>query len=175
MLQQRSNCINLVIMICLWTVTSFSYYCVNFNIKYFNGSIYTNGIWFSLAGILGNITFSLMIQFYTSTKVFIIWFLVSFIGSVGYWLSRSIEPLVPIWILIMVYVLTISFSMCYYANVCLFPAIHRTKIFAVCNIVSRSFTILAPMSVELMDDPIIIVAVASFFMIFLSSQLRHND
>ena len=77
------------------------------------------------------ITFSLLIRYYNSIKIFVICFSIMFIGSLGYTLTQHRTDLVPIWILMMIYTATMIFAMSYYALFQLFPAIHKAKVFAV--------------------------------------------
>lgn len=171
MLSETPNLKNLIIMICWWSFTSSGYYLVGFYIKYFKGSLYVNSFLFAFAGFLGVSTFGFLIQYFSNKKLLSLSFFLTFLGSLGFTLTKSYAELVPIWILIMVYSLSILFTLCYYTNWVLFEPSYRTRIFSICNIIARSFTMLSPMAVELMDNPLLVVCVLALIMTFVSKQI----
>jgi len=171
MLKEGNNLKNLLIIIWWWSFTSSSYYLVSFFIKYFKGSIYINSFLFGIASLIGVTLFSILINYISTKRLFILSFLMTFIGSLGFTLTRNYESLVPLWILLMVVSLSIQFSLCYYTNVELFSPTFRTRIFSLWNIIARCFTVISPMLVELMDNPIIIISVWAVGMIMLATQL----
>ena len=168
MLKKDRNCWNLLIMILAWTFTSFSYYWVGFYTKYFRGSIYVNSTLMGLAGLFGVSVFGFMLKYMKNSSLFPLLFLISFLGSLGYTLTERYAYLLPMWILLMMFALSMLFSLVYYSNYYFFESQYRTRIFSICNIVSRTFTIMAPLSVELLDNPLLIIWIFSLIMIVLS-------
>ena len=61
-----------------------------------------------------------------------------------------------------------AFSISYLACQDLFPAIYRSIVFEICNLVARSFSILAPMLAEV-KDPIPMTVFAIFCILGASS------
>mmetsp|Transcript_14364 Transcript_14364/g.14347 ORF Transcript_14364/g.14347 Transcript_14364/m.14347 type:complete len:134 (-) Transcript_14364:164-565(-) len=106
-----SKLLNLLIMICSWSFTSAGYYLVCYNVKYFEGSVYTNSILFGVAGLIGVILFSVLINLISSKKLLISSFFLTLFGSVGYSATLQYPSLVPIWILFMVGSFSIQFSL----------------------------------------------------------------
>jgi len=174
MLREEYNFRNCFIMVWSWSFTSFSYYCISFYLKYFKGSIYVNSFLFGIAGFLGVTTFGVMIQYLSNKSLFTITFFVTFLGSLGFTLTKTNESLVPVWILLMVFSVSIQFSLWYYTNIVLFPPLYRTRIFSVWNIIARTFTMMSPMVVELVDNPMLILWVAAITLMFMSTQLKQN-
>ena len=175
MLKEKSNWINLLIIVFAWSVTGYSYYWVAFYVKYFNGSIYINAFLFGLAELIGVFIFSFLIKYFKNKTLFIGLFFLSFIGSICYCLTRTYTDLVPIWILLMAISFSMLFSLVYYANCSFFSSEYSTRIFSICNVVSRSFTILAPMSVETFSNPIIFVCMLSLFLSLISFLLKESE
>ena len=175
MLRSGHNTRNLIIMVMCWTAVSFSFYVINFYIKYFKGSIYTNASLYAVALFLGVITFSMSIRFFNAIKIFVIWFGVLTFSGIAYTFTKDSEVWVAIWILFMAYTLIIIFCLVYYANVLLFPPIHRSRIFAICNTVSRTFTIASPMVAELVPNPILIVVFVALIMTFATPFIKQKE
>lgn len=165
---------NLIIMICCWSFTSFSYYWVGFYMKYFKGSLYFNSFLFALAGFFGVTTFGILIKYFKNKTLLTLTFLLTFCGSLGFTLTKVYASLVPLWILLMVYSLSMQFCLWYYTNWVLFQPKYRTRVFSVCNIVARTFTMLSPMVVELVNNPIMIVCLCAISMTYLSTHLKQD-
>ncbi|CAI2373262.1 unnamed protein product [Moneuplotes crassus] len=163
--------INLIIMICSWSFTSAGYYLVCYNVKYFEGSVYTNSILLGVAGLIGVILFSILINLISSKKLLISSFFLTLFGSVGYLATLQYPSLVPIWILFMVGSFSIQFSLCYYLNCELFQPAFRTRVYSICNFCSRSCSMLSPLLSETLSNPIILISACSILMLLLSLNL----
>lgn len=175
MLRDGNNFMNLVVMVWTWSFTSFAYYLVSFYIKYFKGSVYLNSFLFGVAGLAGTLIFAILVNFMTSKNLLILSFIFTFVGSLGFTLTIESPSLVPIWILWMVTSLSIQFSLCYMMNWDLFKPKFRTRIYSICNIWARLWTVLSPMLVELMTNPIILMSVWAVAMVFLGSRIRSPE
>ncbi len=152
---------NLPLMIINWCVCSMSFYILGYFVNYFHGNSYMNGFLIGLADIIATIL-GRVLQLIVPTRIaFVTSFSVAAFFSVVYLIFQFSTFMVPITIVLMRCAVTTAFSMAYFGNQEYFPAQYQSTVFGVCNICSRFLTILAPLSVELIPQPIILVTIAT--------------
>lgn len=71
---------NLIFMIALWCLTSFTYYLMSNQLKYIKGSIYTNSIASNISEIIANLSSVVVMQKFGYKKTMILFYFVAASG-----------------------------------------------------------------------------------------------
>ena len=116
MLKNDINWCNLLIMICAWAFTSFNSYWIEFYIKYLRGSNYINATIMGFAALLSSLIFVVMINYIKELLFFSFFFLITFFRSPWYTITEECVSLLPMWIFLMVFALSMLFSLVHYSN-----------------------------------------------------------
>ena len=94
-------------------------------------------------------------------------------------MSASIILLVPFWILFLRLGITFSFTLTYYGVTESFPPLYMSTVFAFWHIWAKTSTVFAPMVAEIVEQPIIIIALLSIAGLiastFLSQPKQKNE
>ncbi len=158
----------------LWGALSFSNYLINFQMKYFPGNIFLNGILSAVAEIpIGVLSGFLFHRF--GPKISIPLFLcfalagalcIIFLGGKSYIIDAAFITLAKCGI-------STPLFLCYLANSTIFPAIYAGTAFGLCNLAAKICSVFAPIVAEL-DKPVpmTINSVVIVLTIFAASMLR---
>jgi len=80
-MMNKTYLLNLIIMTILWTVSSFDYYMINFQLKYIQGNVFLNSGFSSLSECIAYAVGGVMVNKMGTKKAFISAFLFSVAGS----------------------------------------------------------------------------------------------
>ena len=80
----RVYSVNLIILVVIWTVSSFDWFLVNFELKYIKGNIFLNTVIASLSEIPAHILSGLMYYKFGARITFATLFAISLLGSILY-------------------------------------------------------------------------------------------
>jgi hypothetical protein len=143
--------INLILLTIIWTVASFNYYLINFELKYINGDIFNNFMISSASEIVSFIFAGIMFQIIGMKPSFVISFGIALTGSVTYMAygSDGKNKLIPLMILGAKFGISSTFNIAYLSNIMLYPPILATTAFGICNLFARVATIVAPELAEI--------------------------
>lgn len=145
LLRNRVLCVNLLIMIVLWTVTSFDYYMINFQLQFIQGNIFNNTMLSSISEISAYMLAGVLLEKINIKISFVVSYLISIAGSVTYMILGSTYPdYVPYMILGTKFGVSSAFNIVYLANARLFPPILSSTAYGICNLFARVATIMAP-------------------------------
>ena len=96
-------------------------------------------------------------------------------------LTSSQKFLVPLYILLMRVSISGCFTFSYFLNIDLFEPLLRGKVFSITNTFARSLTAAAPMVIEFVNEPALLIAgmalalQASTFLIVLPSEVKEEE
>jgi OCT family organic cation transporter-like MFS transporter 4/5 len=133
------------------TVT-FDYYLIGFELKYFKGDIFTNGIASSASDIIAYVSGGLIYKYLGLRVSLPFFFLISTIGGllinfIGN--DPSLEAWVfPLLVLIAKFGIAALFNIVYVANSVIFPTLFAATAMGICNFLARVATIFAPLVAE---------------------------
>ena len=151
-------------MICIWSITSFNFYLISYQLKYSKGNLFINSYLTNITQIAGSsfggVVYSKMGMKFTCQCCYgISLFATVLMMSVG----NSSTLLNALNIIFVRFACSSMFNVVYLANSEIFPPLFSSTIFGICNTFSRILTILAPMVAELQEPiPKIIFTVFSF-------------
>jgi len=151
-LRQSQLLANLVVITAIWMTTSFNYYLIQFQLKYFPGDVYVNGMIFSVCSIVAlvasgylymklgpKICFSACLLMMAITGYIILFF--------GY---SAKSPLVfPALVLSASFGAASCFNLVYIAHTSIFPALFAATAMGICNFFARLATMMAPLVAEM--------------------------
>eukprot|EP00347_Sterkiella_histriomuscorum_P000203 403376785 len=159
----RSNFINLIAMTFLWTSTSFTYYLINFQLKYLSGDIFSNAIASALSEAPAYIAQGYTYSRLGIKKSFYLYLGIAMIGSIGIFTFSNKEEMLdqnsinqyvlPIMILLAKAGVSAAFNVCYFATSNIFPTIYSGTAMGICNFFAKSLTMMSPIIAEI-NDPI---------------------
>lgn len=161
---------NIFKMIIIWTTSIFSTYLVLFQLKYIKGNIYENTKYYAISDAISRFFGGVIYNQFGIMKSFIISFAITLIGAIVIYLvdinyiilenikwfgyHYTVENTMPELVLVLKFGLGSVMLATYTASFCedqIFPAKKRATATAICNIIARSLTILAPQVNELKD------------------------
>ena len=100
----------------MWFACTFSYYMLNFYMKYMPGNIYNNNYALSTGEIVACLTCGLVYSFLRAKKAFALGFVIALVGGILIiLLGTKMEPFMPVFIIIARFGISISFSTVYIA------------------------------------------------------------
>ena len=142
---------NMLVMSIMWTVCSFSSFLLSYQLKYIEGDIFRNAYCTYLSDLVACVLGGFMYQKIGMQSTFGCAF---FCASLGIFYILIIEyiadpvnyDVIPSLLLLIKFGLTIGFLATYQASFHddIFPQSHRSTAIALCNIIARAVTILAP-------------------------------
>mmetsp|Transcript_22586 Transcript_22586/g.27927 ORF Transcript_22586/g.27927 Transcript_22586/m.27927 type:complete len:296 (-) Transcript_22586:148-1035(-) len=152
--QDKDLVINLFLMSCLWSITSFSFYLGKFQLKQVAGDIFINSITSSIAD-----TVSRPVGYWFYKKLGARVAMTGLFGVAGLgsfpviWSEMASDNyrkyFVPVCLFLMNSGVTASFGNLYIGHMDLFPVVFSTTSMGICNIAARFLTIFAPMVAEI--------------------------
>lgn len=144
LIQDKRHFTNLLLLLYLWVASAFSYYLINFQLKYIEGDIYTNTIVSSVSEVTAYLISGALYEKIGTRVSFIGSFIIAVIGSVLLInLGDTHKALIPVMVLGSKFGISASFNVVYLANG-LFPALYSSTTFGICNFFARLASMLAP-------------------------------
>jgi len=135
---------NLLLFIYMWCCVSFSYYLINFQIKYIKGNVYTNIMTSSIADNIGTVGSAVLYTKVGVKSAFQISLALTLIGGAAILLLHSFTFWMPLFILLSKTGTSSCFNLVFLANADLFPTLFSATAMGICNIFARLTTIAAP-------------------------------
>ena len=112
----KKHLINLFIMSFIWIASSFSYYLINFQLKYFEGNIFVNTTVSSLSEMLAIVLSGISYYKLGIRFTLIAAFCVSLMGVAALIIWGDNATYVPLMVLSAKFGVSANFSICYLAN-----------------------------------------------------------
>jgi len=143
---------NIVIMSFIWMSTSFNFYLINFQLKYFPGNIYVNSVVFSTCSIVAYVVSNPLYKFMGLKISFILSFLISSIGGfliVLWGLNTDVAWVFPCLVLLASFGTANMFNLLYCTHSHIFPTAFAAGAMGICNFTARIMTIFSPMVAEI--------------------------
>ena len=160
---------NLCIMSINWIVWSSCVHLINFYVGKFPGNIYLNGAIIAFADIFSSgVSYPYVKNLGFSYGYSISYIIVIFISMI-YTFSPQILVLNYIWVFLIKFCLSLCFSLSYFGGSEFFDVKVKSRSFAIWNFFAKWFTVSAPMIVETLSHPIILIA-ALVFLAGIASQ-----
>jgi len=157
----RRHTINLAILLCMWSASSFNIYLLNFVTKYLGGDIFVNSLVTSLSDIPFAIAGGFIFHKFGIRAGFTTSLIIAIIGSLAIIFASNDNPhLVPIMLTFARNGIKVCFDICYLGNSLLFPAIFAGTAFGICNVGAKTATILSPLLAEI-EAPIPMIVFTS--------------
>ena len=145
-------------MTCVWLITSFNFYLIQFLINKFE-QVYTTAILNSISEILGIISGGIMYNNLRVRGSLFLSYTFAFTGSVlilTYGLHHQESVIFPVLVLIAKFGVSSAFNILYISHVDVFPVLFATTALGICNFISRIFTSMSPVLAQ-MEEPLPIV------------------
>jgi len=155
---------NLVVMGYMWAACSFGQYLIMIYVKYLPGNIFINTITSNMsqnfAALMGGFIYSKL----GIKASFTILFTVSVIGGVLILLfSQSAEQLMPLFVCLAMFGCSGGFTLVYVSTQDVFPAIFCATAIGICNVASRTLTVMSDIVAEIQPPlPMILFTSISF-------------
>ena len=145
------NLANLLIFIYLFCGVSFSYYLLNFYMKYIPGNVYVNTIVASIAEAVSHFITLCLFKLLGARNSIITVNVVTGVATTVLWLAevKGFIKEVPFFILLAKFGVVSFFTLMYLGTLVYFPSRYLGAVFGVCNTAARATTILAPMVAEI--------------------------
>lgn len=165
--------INLILMIVMWTASSFCYYFITFFLKYIPGNIYVNTSISSISEIIAYV-FSGSLMKILGTKVsYLIAWAVAILGGVLMVCFSNVDAAMGVFVLLSKFGVSFSFNNSYLATPMMFPVSLTATAFGLCNMVARLSTILSPVVAEFpFPSPMIVFTIVCIIAFVLTFFLR---
>lgn len=169
---------NMFIMVFDWTFIIFSMYLLSFLVKYLPGDKYFNLLMMAIADIAPSMLSGIFMIFLSrkNAMIFLPLFMVLMVPVYYYFKASDLISMGLI--LVIRFAMTLHYTFVNYAVYEFFPPTHLTFVFGIANIVSGLFTIAAPIAVEVLSDPFLLVLgagiLAAFVSLFLKPVHIHN-
>lgn len=154
---------NLILLAVMISTASFCFFNFNFLMKNVKGSIITNSLCSAGSELIANLTSGFILQKYGPRRSFLWLYVSSLIGTILLIAAITNDQLglLIIFIPLAKFGCAAAFNMCFIANVQLIPTLFASTVFGICNVISRSITIAAPLVAEMPGSaPLIINAIA---------------
>jgi len=157
-LGQRSVRVNLMIMACVWLITSFNYYLIQFLVNTFD-QIYTTAVFSSVSEMVGIVAGG---AFYTNLGIkssLSLSFSLALFGAILillYGLQHQDSIYFPLFILIAKFGISSAFNILYVSHSSVFPVLFAATALGLCNFVTRIFTAISPILAQ-MEEPLPII------------------
>ncbi|CDW73598.1 solute carrier family member 5 [Stylonychia lemnae] len=170
----RRHMINLLIMVIIWIASSFSYYLINFQLKYIKGDFFVNTITASLTEVPAYILSGILYEKLGIRIVLVSCFIISLVGGIFLLIFSNNTNVIPVFILLARFGVSATFNICYLANATIFPTIFAGTAFGICNVFAKMATIISPMLAEV-DAPVpmtvfcIVSGVATVLSLFIQT------
>ncbi|TNV80154.1 hypothetical protein FGO68_gene7510 [Halteria grandinella] len=160
LLRNRQYLGNLFAFSLQWITGIFAYYSIYFQLKYFEGDIYTNVIIAGASEMCSNFITGLIFAKLGVTRTYLLSYFFGITCSTLFiFLSPSYEYLVPLILLGAFYGYSSVVLVNWISTPQLFPVIYSSSAIGVCNVFARFATIVAPQVAEI-EQPIPMVVIS---------------
>jgi hypothetical protein len=144
---------NMIVMVFLWIACSFSYYLINFEMKYIKGDLYINSIFGSLADCMAYGSSAFILKKIGLKNTLIVSYALGMSGMLCLFLSQTErQQWLTLFILVSKFGISCSFNIVWVANFQMFPVSIIGTSYGICGMVARLFTIAAPPIAEIKPD-----------------------
>jgi len=145
--KNKTYLVNLIVMTILWTVSSFDYYMINFQLKYIQGNVFLNSGFSSMSEAVAYGLGGIMVQKMGTKNAFISAFMFSVAGSLCliFINPETVDQLVlAFFVLASKFGVSATFVMVYVVTLDFFPEAVAASAFGFCNLFARAFSFLSP-------------------------------
>ena len=139
---------NLLLFIYMWCSVSFSYWLVNFQLKYIRGNVYTNIMVSSIADNVGTVLSAVLFDRFGVRIAFLSCLVFTLLGGATILLFHSLTSWMPVFIMIGKLGTSSTFNLVFLSNADLFPTLFSATAMGICNFFARLSTIAAPQVAE---------------------------
>ena len=112
----RRHLINLIIMVMVWIASSFNYYLINFQMKYFQGNIFLNSSISSASEIVAILLGGLLYQKAGIRATLMAAFGISILGAIAIMIFGTYKNYIPLMVLSAKFGVSSTFNICYLAT-----------------------------------------------------------
>ena len=159
----------------MWCSVSFSYWLVNFQIKYIRGNVYTNSMTSSIADNIGTVLSAILYDKFGVRIAFLTCLVFTLSGGAAILLFHSVASWMPFFIMIGKMGTSSTFNLVFLSNSDLFPTLFSATAMGICNFFARLSTIAAPQVAERPEPlPMTLYMVINVGAIICASQLRQR-
>ena len=132
----------------MWCSVSFSYWLVNFQLKYIRGNVYTNIMTSSIADNVGTVLSAILYNRFGVRVAFLACLVFTLLGGATILLFHSLTSWMPLFIMVGKLGTSSSFNLVFLSNADLFPTLFSATAMGICNFFARLSTIAAPQVAE---------------------------
>ena len=159
----------------MWCSVSFSYWLVNFQIKYIRGNVYTNSMISSIADNIGTVLSAVLYEKFGVRIAFLICLVFTLVGGASILLFHTVTSWMPLFIMIGKMGTSSTFNLVFLSNSDLFPTLFSATAMGICNFFARLSTIAAPQVAERPEPlPMTLYLIINVGAIVCASQLRQR-
>jgi len=154
---------NLIAMCCIWSVSGFSFYLIDFYVKFFPGSVFFNKGFFGLCDASAILYIKVLEKKLVTVPLVIRFALVMVIlfSLIYMVLANSYLFLIPVMVGLTRLQINAILAYSYHVNQFLFPTLMRGAAYSMTNFVSRPFIGMATIITEYTKNPMVIVCILS--------------
>ena len=158
--------------------TSFNFYLINFQLKYFPGNIYVNSAVFSVCSIIAYVVSNPLYKKLGLKISFIVSFFISSVGGfliVLWGLDSEVKLVFPILVLLASFGTANMFNLLYCTHASIFPTQFAAGAMGICNFTARVMTIFSPIVAEIEGSlPMWIFTVLSVLSLIMTLFIQKN-
>jgi len=140
--------LNLILMIVMWTASSFDYYFITFFLKYIPGNIYVNTSISSISEIIAYCFSGSLMKILGIKMSYLIAWVIATTGGILMICFSGSDAAMGVFVLLSKFGVSFAFNNSYLATPKMFPVQLTATAFGLCNVVARIFTIGAPVVSE---------------------------
>ena len=164
-----------MLFIYMWCSVSFSYWLVNFQIKYIQGNVYTNSMSSSIADNIGTVLSAVLYDKFGVRIAFLTCLVFTLVGGATILLFHSVTSWMPLFIMIGKMGTSSTFNLVFLSNSDLFPTLFSATAMGICNFFARLSTIAAPQVAERPEPlPMTLYLIINVGAVVCASQLRQR-
>ncbi len=164
-----------MLFIYMWCSVSFSYWLVNFQIKYIQGNVYTNSMTSSIADNIGTVLSAVLYDKFGVRIAFLTCLVFTLVGGATILLFHSVTSWMPLFIMIGKMGTSSTFNLVFLSNSDLFPTLFSATAMGICNFFARLSTIAAPQVAERPEPlPMTLYLIINVGAVVCASQLRQR-
>ena len=154
--------VNLLVMTLVWTVSSFNFYLLSFQVKYFPGNFNVNMLILNISDCLAYGISGYLFTKFRAKVLFLVLFILASLASVGIVFSGASDFTFCIFVMVARLSISGAFNLVYVAHPKMFPTLFSVTSIGFTNIVTRIFTFFAPLLAEVSGPaPMIVFMVLS--------------
>lgn len=166
---------NIMIMAFIYSVSFMCYYVIGFYVGNFPGNLFINAFALMGSDIVGSGLWTVWTNTFGFKHGFSAMYIVVIISTIVYMLYGEILMVSYIWAFMMRFGLTMACALCLFACSQIFDTKIQARSFAFCNFWGRLASILAPMIVALVPNPMSIITVFSILAAIICQNLERTS